>query len=95
VGNFTLVHWDDHHQEADTQTSNGPTGPHPVEGLSSSLEDTTDDEDCGSEEDGPSSAQAVTSRPGEKGAKEGTAGEKRDDDPTGSGLLVSKGWPEW
>jgi hypothetical protein len=45
VGYFTLVYRDDHHQEADTQTSNSATGPHPVEGLSSSLEDTTNDED--------------------------------------------------
>lgn len=55
VGYFTLVYWDDHHQEADTQTSNSATSPHPVEGLSSSLEDTTNDEDYCSQEDSPSS----------------------------------------
>jgi hypothetical protein len=59
MGNLRLIDWDDHCQNADSNTCNKTTNVKHCDHHASSLDDTADDEDATCHEDGPAAAEAV------------------------------------
>jgi hypothetical protein len=75
MGYFGLVQGNNHSQETNAEASEESTCHEVGDLICDGLEDTSNDEDDGTNGDGPSSAGVLGSRTGEHGAKE-SAGSK-------------------
>ena len=69
---------DNHGQEPNSKTGNGPAAVQIVKGLRRRLHGATDEENEGTQHDRQPATEVITSRSGEESAEEGTAREERD-----------------